>query len=189
MRERTAFLWLGLVTVGVLLASALQAAVVPGRPPPGPRPAVWPTATPTPTATPGWWEDLPMATPTWPALPGLPTPGWSGRPEGGGRGPVPFQPQHCPGPEARITAIERQGVWWLIRGVAAVDPFWYWKAELSADGTGWTLLYRGQAPVVDGPLLEFHTGTVSPGDYLLRVVAVRQDGNYPTPCTVRVTVP
>lgn len=182
-------LWLALVAAVVIVVSGLYSLTVPERPPPVARPQVWPTATPTPTATPGWWVSLPWATPTLPPLPGLPTPGWLERPEDRGQGPVPFEPLECPGPEARITAIERRGVWWPVAGTAAVDPFWYWKMELSPDGRSWTLLYRSEAPVAGGRLMELHTGTVSPGSYRLRLTAVRRDGNYPAPCTVSVSIP
>jgi hypothetical protein len=103
------------------------------------------------------------------------------------RRPRPFQIVACPGP-ARISAITRNGVWWLIDGSATTDSFAYWKVELSADGASWTTLYRSETPVAGGRLMEFNTTTVKKGAYQLRLVVVKQDGNYPEPCVLAVTV-
>lgn len=151
-------------------------------------PPLRPSATPTPTATPDWWDTVSFATPALPALPGLPAVSLEGSASGSsGGGPVPFQVTTCPGPHARITAITRQGVWWLIEGTASVDPFWYWKMELSADGSHWTTLYRSESPVAAGRLMEFNTTTVPRGAYRLRLTVVKQDGNYPEPCEVGIS--
>jgi hypothetical protein len=36
--------------------------------------------------------------------------------------------------------------------------------------------------------MEFNTTTVKKGEYQLRLVVVKQDGNYPEPCVLAVTV-
>ena len=61
-------------------------------------------------------------------------------------------------------------------------------AELSADGQGWTVLYRSEGPVAAGQLIEFNTRTVPRGSYQLRLMAVDKTGNYGPPCTVALTV-
>jgi hypothetical protein len=111
----------------------------------------------------------------------------SGGSSGNAGGPVPFQIVACPGP-ARISAITRNGVWWLIDGTATTDAFVYWKVELSADGANWTTLYRSETPVTGGRLMEFNTTTVRSGQYRLRLMVVQKDGNYPGPCEVTVDV-
>ena len=148
-----------------------------------PRPL--PTSTPTPT--PGWWGYVPTATPTLPGLPALPAPSLGGGSSGGASdGPVAFQVVGCPGGGTSIQAISRHGVWWAVSGTAQADPFWYWKMELSADGKGWTVLYRSEAPVAGGHLMDFNTTTVPRGSYQMRLTVVRRDGNYPEPCIIAI---
>lgn len=186
LRSDTAFL---IILVVLLLAALILTSMdVPGRAAlamPEPRPM--PTATS--TAAPGWWGDVGMEEPSLPALPGLPKVGFDRGGSGGGAGgPVAFTPISCPGPQARIASITRSGNWWLVDGTATTEPFSYWKMELSPDGSGWSVLYRSESPVTTGRLMEFNTSTVSPGSYRLRLVVVKQDGNYPAPCEIQVTV-
>lgn len=175
-------------TLGLgLLLAALFAAQIPGAPAAAPAWTPRPLPTETPTPTPDWWEALPTGTPVLPALPGVPTV-TLGQPGGSSSdGPVAFQVESCPGAAARITAITASGVWWLVDGRAAVDPFWYWKMELSPDGTGWTQLYRSETSVAGGRLMEFNISTVPKSSYRLKLTAVYRDGNYPPPCVVQVT--
>lgn len=169
-----------------LTLTALLAAQIPG--PPAALPAWTPRPLPTETATPtpDWWEALPTGTPILPGLPAVPTVTLGQSGQTGSQGPVAFQVESCPGAEARITAITASGVWWLVDGRAAVDPFWYWKMELSPDGNGWTQLYRSETPVAGGRLMEFNISTVPKGSYRLKLTAVYRDGNYPPPCIVQV---
>jgi len=175
-----------LLTLALLAALVATQAPIPG-PPRWTALSPRPTPTPTPTATPGWWDQVTFAPSPLPSLPRLPdlthepSPGEAG-------GPVPFTALDCPGPQARIQAITQDGVWWRVQGTAQAAPLAYWKMELSADGSHWTLLTRRQTPVPQGHLMDFHTRTVPPGSYRLRLVAVKPDGNYPPPCVVAVTV-
>lgn len=154
-----------------------------------------PTARPTPTQTPvvDWWSDLSMGQTALPALPAIPTvaldnPGSADNNAHTPDQPIPFETVSCPTSTVRIKQIvtgARPG-WWIISGTATVDNFWYWKAELSADGSNWTVLHSGQSPIDSGRLLEFLTTTVPSGSYQLRLLAVDKSGNYPPPCTIRI---
>ncbi len=189
---RAARLDLLALAVSVLLAFALLAALA-GRsfgrplphatsPLPTPAPAVTPTAT-------GWWDKTKLAPPALPGLPSLPQVGLNGAGTAQGGAPVPFMVLSCPQPTVRITGIVTgRPPWWLVTGSAAIPSLEYWKAELSADGQSWTLLYRSAVPVADGQLIEFNTRTVPKGSYQLRLVAVDKTGNYGPPCVVRITV-
>ena len=151
-----------------------------------------PIATVTPTAEPtaGWWASVPVtATPALAGLPGLPKVSL-----GGGAGlktgePVAFSVVTCPRGDVKISAVTTAGKpgWWNIVGTAAIPNHEYWKGEISADGQGWTMLYRSNAAVQDGLLIEFNTRTVPRGAYQIRLTAVDRTGNYPEPCVISVS--
>jgi len=150
-----------------------------------------PTATVTMAPTPGWWATVPVtATPALTGLPGLPKVGLS-RGAGGLQAgePVQFATLSCPRADVKITAVSTAGKpgWWNIVGTAAIPNQEYWKGELSPNGQGWTMLYRSNAAVQDGTLIEFNTRTVPRGDYQIRLTAVDRTGNYPEPCVIRVS--
>ena len=150
---------------------------------------------PTPTATPGWWDEARFVTPTLPMsgkLPGLPSvslgssPGASSAAAGQ---PVSFQTLSCPIANVRIEQIVTgKPGWWVMQGTADTANLWYWKGELSPDGSHWTMLYRSESAMNSGTLINFLTRTVSPGTYQLRLTAVDRSGNYPEPCLVKVQV-
>ena len=145
-----------------------------------------PTATATASPTPGWWGEVAVTTPVLPALPTLPKPSLDG-PSGSSDGAVPFTVVDCPTDGVQITAIARSGVWWRMAGSAAIPHLWYWKAKLSPDGgSHWVGLHKSESAVSAGPLLDFHTGTVNPGAYQMRLTAVDRTGNYPGPCVIGV---
>jgi hypothetical protein len=188
LRGRLDLLALGL---SVLVAFGLLAALAGrsfGRPLPLPTsPLPTPTRAFTPVAT-GWWDKVKLAPPALPALPGLPKPGL-GETGAQAGAPVPFRVLSCPQATVRITGIVTgRPPSWLVSGSATIPNLEYWKAELSADGQGWTPLYRSTAPVADGQLIEFNTRTVPRGSYQLRLMAVDKTGNYGPPCTVALTV-
>jgi hypothetical protein len=164
------------------------------RPLPALTPAPLPTVTPEPSPTGGWWDGVTMTPPplaALPALPGVPALGTGGLGLGGASGgeDVAFSVVACPQPTVKITKIvTAKPPWWNVYGVAAIANLAYWKAELSADGQGWALLYRSAAAVADGLLIEFNTRTVPKGAYQLRLLAVDRTGNYGAPCTVRITI-
>jgi hypothetical protein len=152
-------------------------------------------ALPTPTATEAaeslagaaWWERVILATPALPPLPGLPKVGLGGAAAQAGV-PVPLSVVSCstPGVAIRRVITAKPG-WWNLEGDAAIANLEYWKGEISADGQGWTMLYRSATAVHDGLLIEFNTRTVPRGTYLVRLTAVNRTGNYPPPCTIRIT--
>ena len=179
------------LVLSVLAAFALLAALA-GRSFSRPLPmATSPLPTPAPAVTAaatGWWDKVKLAPPALPALPSLPQVNLGGT-GGQGGAPVPFRVLSCPQATVRITQIvTARPPWWIVTGSAAVPNLEYWKAELSADGQGWTPLYRSAAPVADGRLIEFNTGTVPKGSYQLRLMAVDKTGNYGPPCAVAITV-
>jgi hypothetical protein len=149
------------------------------------------TVTPTVEPTPGWWASVPItATPTMAGLPGLPQVSLSSGASGLTVGePVPFATLSCPRPDVRISAVTTAGKpgWWNISGTAAIPHQAYWKGELSPNGQGWTMLYRSNAAVPGGTLIEFNTRTVPAGAYQLRLTAVDRTGNYPEPCIISVS--
>ena len=166
---------------------------LPARPAPlpAPTPALLPTVTPEPSPTGGWWDAVSITPAALPALPGVPAPGTGGLGVGGASGgeDVPFSVAACPQPTVKITKIvTAKPPWWNVYGTAAIPNLEYWKAELSADGQGWALLYRSAAPVADGLLIEFNTRTVPKGAYQLQLLVVDRTGNYGEPCTVGITI-
>lgn len=160
------------------------------------RPVGWaasplPTGTPVPSPTGGWWDRVSMTPPAPGALPGIPSvasldaAGGSGATAGQA---VPFSVVACPDPAVKIARIATgKAGWWNVYGTATAANLEYWKVELSADGQGWTLLYRQSAGVQDGLLMEFNTRTVPAGAYQLRLLAVDKTGNYAAPCAVSIT--
>jgi len=149
-----------------------------------------PTVPPTAAPTPGWWAAVPVTATPLAGLPGLPKLDLNG--SGGGLQagqPVEFETLSCPRADVKITAVTSAGKagWWNIAGTAAIPNQEYWKGELSPNGQGWTMLYRSNAAVQDGLLIEFNTRTVPRGAYQLRLTAVDRTGNYPEPCVIGVS--
>jgi hypothetical protein len=189
MRTRLDIIVLLVLTGGIVVLSAAIADREFRRPVPV---AADPVATVTPTVepTPGWWATVPItATPALTGLPGLPKVSL-----GGGAGvqagePVVFSVVTCPRGDVKITAVTTGGKpgWWNLVGTAAIANQEYWKGEISADGQGWTMLYRSNAAVQDGLLIEFNTRTVPRGGYQIRLTAVDRTGNYPEPCVISIS--
>lgn len=178
------------LTTAVLVAFGLLAAIAqrgfdrPAQLAASPLPA--PTATATPAS--GWWDRVTLTPPPLPGLPALPAVGLNGLGGGSQAGqPVAFRVVTCPTAGVTIARITtaRAG-WWNITGTAEIADLDYWKGELSADGKGWSVLYRSPQPVRDGLLIEFNTRTVPPGPYQLRLLVVDRTGNYPAPCVIGV---
>ncbi len=80
-----------------------------------------------------------------------------------------------------------------IVGTANFDPgsVQFYKIEIGA-GTNpsqWTTLGQTHStPVLNGTLEELHAYALAPGPYVIRLVLVRHDGNYPPPHTVPITI-
>jgi len=67
----------------------------------------------------------------------------------------------------------------------------YYKLEIGAGAspTSWiTFGTTHSQPVAGGVLETLQAGSLSPGDYVIRLIIVGNDGNFPTPYTVPVTV-
>lgn len=148
---------------------------------------------PTPTATVDWWRDVKLASAELPQLAGVPSVSLRGVSKSSGYTPnlpVPFETLSCPTETVRINHIltANRPRWWNVSGTASVENFWYWKVELSSDGSSWQVLHSGHSPVTTGLLLEFLTTTVERGNYQLRLMVVDKQGNYPEPCIVKITV-
>ena len=191
MKARLDVLLLVVITGAIVALFAAIADREFSRPLPAPTPALLPTVTPEPSPTGGWWDAVSMTPAALPALHGVPAPGTGGLGVGGASGgeDVPFSVAACPQPAVKITKIvTAKPPWWNVYGTATIPNLEYWKAELSADGQGWALLYRSAAAVADGLLIEFNTRTVPKGAYQLRLLAVDRTGNYGEPCTVSITI-
>ena len=143
-----------------------------------PQPTITPTVTPQPTST---STSTSTAVPTTTPLP-LPT-------------PTPVRPR-CPNPNARITSpsmnARLEGIA-PIRGTANIENFAFYKIqfipEADLDTEAWSELYQNDQPAVNEILMEWHTNTVPPGPYWLRLIVERFDGQYPEPCQIRVIIP
>ena len=173
-----------LVLVAFMLVGllALNGATLPG-PVPVSQPTPLPTLTPTATLTPGWWDEVDFATPTLKPLPGLPEPAFGGVGGAAPGQPVSFAVLTCPTASVQISDIRTApGPWWHIFGTASIANLWYWKAEVSADGAHWALLYRSEQPVMGGLLVRLNLTTVPAGPLQLRLLAVDGTGNYPAGC-------
>jgi hypothetical protein len=67
----------------------------------------------------------------------------------------------------------------------------FYKLEIGAGSnpTQWTTLGQThEAPVLDGVLEELHAYALAPGPYVIRLVLVRYDGNYPPPHAVPIYI-
>ncbi|NPV07583.1 MAG: tetratricopeptide repeat protein [Anaerolineae bacterium] len=77
-----------------------------------------------------------------------------------------------------------------VLGTAAIADFAYYKLECApADTPGaWTVIHQSDRQVEGGVLAVWSTGTLAPGEYILRLTAVDSTGNYPPYAEVRVKV-
>ncbi len=80
-----------------------------------------------------------------------------------------------------------------IVGTARFDPgeYQYYKVEIGSGRApeSWTTLGTTHTePVIDGLLEELHAYALPAGPYVLRLVVVRNDGNFPAPYAVPITI-
>jgi len=198
----------GWVSVALLESSAAPCQPLPtGVPTLPPTPTVTPTSTATPTLTPSL---TPTVTPTFtasltptvtntprptatrtltprPTAVVVPTPNNPAPPTATGSAWCPH-PDSCivdPRNDETITGVT------TVRGKATCPNFLRYKVEyLPEGGTNWGVLRERYQPVQerDGALMEWWTGTVPPGAYLLRLTVVDKTGNYLPQAIIRVVV-
>jgi membrane peptidoglycan carboxypeptidase len=94
---------------------------------------------------------------------------------------------HSPTPGQRVSGLVP------ILGTAAFNrtEVNYYKLEISsgsAPGEWTTFGATHSEPVVNGTLEQLHAYALPPGDYVIRLVIVRHDGNFPAPHLVPITV-
>lgn len=108
------------------------------------------------------------------------------------RPPTAAPPRACQNPNATITTPTMDSVVSDIievRGSATHPLLLYWKVEYRTDGkTEYAMLSNGDAPIVNEVLARLATRTLPNGVYWLRLMAVQKDGNYPTPCEIRIVI-
>lgn len=93
----------------------------------------------------------------------------------------------APAPGQRVNGIVQ------IAGTARFDPgeYQYYKVEIGSGRApeSWTTLGTTHTePVIDGLLEELHAYALPAGPYVLRLVVVRNDGNFPAPYAVPITI-
>ncbi len=108
--------------------------------------------------------------------------------------PVPTPVPVCPNPLARLTSPQPGGIVSKavqILGTANTPEFDYYKLEYAVPGRQdqWAVVTDLHRRPVDNGLLDVWDTTGLPdGVYNLRLVVVDKTGNYPQPCSVRLTV-
>lgn len=109
-------------------------------------------------------------------------------PLGGGSAPVQAT-YHIASPTAgqQVSGIVQ------IRGTAnfSQSEVQYYKLEIGSgrSPTEWTTFGTTHSgPVVNGVLEELHAYALVPGDYVIRLILVRTDGNFPAPYAVPITI-
>lgn len=108
----------------------------------------------------------------------------------GGFAPAPATATYritAPAPGEEVSGLVQ------ILGTASFDPaeVQYYKIEIGSGvspGTWTTLGTTHSEPVVNGILEELHADALPPGDYVLRLIVVRNDGNYPAPFRVPIRI-
>jgi hypothetical protein len=76
-----------------------------------------------------------------------------------------------------------------IRGTANIPDFGFYKYEVAAAGSDtWATIAAGRNTVSDGPLGQWDTSTLSPGDYQLRLVISDNQGQALPACIITVRV-
>ncbi len=76
-----------------------------------------------------------------------------------------------------------------INGTATRSNMQYWKVEYRPDSSAnYIALNNSDQAVTDGVLARWSTKTVPNGIYFVRLVLVQKDGNFGTPCEIRITI-
>ena len=84
--------------------------------------------------------------------------------------------------------VELSGVI-TIKGTANIENFGFYKYEVaSPDQDVWLTIQAGREIKQDSDLGQWDTRTLSPGDYMLRLVVTDNQGNSLPPCVIQVRV-
>ena len=101
-------------------------------------------------------------------------------------------PPGCSNPNATITSLVDNGTvsgMIEIKGTATDPNMEYWKIEYRPEAnTGYDQLSKSDKGITDDVLARLSTKTIANGIYFIRLVIVKKDGNFPTPCEFRVRV-
>jgi hypothetical protein len=104
--------------------------------------------------------------------------------QAGGDGCVPDQVNLTEPQEG----MEIEGIVTL-EGTVNVDNFGFYKYEVARPGeTVWLTIQAGRDPVQDGELGQWDTSTLTPGEYMLRLVVTDNAGQSFEPCVIQVRV-
>ena len=105
---------------------------------------------------------------------------------------TPAAQSSCPNPNAAITYPGMNSMvsgLIEIRGTATQPDMQYWKVEYRTEiTTAYSGLNNTTTAVTDGVLARWSTKTVPNGVYFIRLVVVQKDGNFATPCEIRITI-
>ena len=158
--------------------------VVQPTPVPPTRVVIPPTAPPTPLlAVPQPTQiaivpTLPPASPTIQPLPSIQ--------------PSATPPPGCANLNATITSLTDNGTvsgFIEIKGTATDPSMEYWKVEYRPEAsTAYDQLSKSDKAITDDVLARLSTKTIANGIYFIRLVIVKKDGNFATPCEFRVRV-
>jgi hypothetical protein len=106
--------------------------------------------------------------------------------------PTTALPPGCSNANATITSLTDNGtVSGLIeiRGTATDTQMQYWKVEYRPEAnTSYDQLNQSDKGITDDVIARLSTKTIPNGVYFIRLVIVKKDGNFPTPCEFRVRV-
>ncbi len=76
-----------------------------------------------------------------------------------------------------------------LRGTVNTPNLGFYKYEVAPlNSTTWATISAGRSEVVNGPLGDWDTSTLTPGDYQLRLVATDNQGNALPPCIIQIRV-
>jgi hypothetical protein len=76
-----------------------------------------------------------------------------------------------------------------IRGTVNIPDLGFYKYEVALVGSdAWATIAAGRDRVIDGPLGQWDTATLSPGDYQLRLVVSDNQGRALPPCLIKIRV-
>ena len=77
----------------------------------------------------------------------------------------------------------------VLQGTANVQNFGFYKYEVARPGESlWQTIQAGRDIIIESELGQWDTRTMSPGDYMLRLVIVDNQGESLEPCVIRVNI-